>query len=599
MQFAPAGKLGLGRRHAARGRHVAEYQALFVALRRVGGQTGDEKQFDHGETSSCCDRQLSAWRVKVTPGASMPRAVMTGRTTSLKVRLGIGAAILGGLTLLAAAIFLVGMMRVADRLDAALGTEARLARYSTLSREVSTFLVIATETVQSGQPPQVRAERLEPVAATLRQTFAALRGDLERGVAAAQGLDAQSRQATQSLGLARMEALLASALAALRSDEGERAVLRAHIDTFAGRFDPLLNQAVQTEVMFRNEALAGIDRLRRDLSVAAVIIGGLSLPLVAAFYLLLIRPQFRRLDRLREAAREIGQENFAVALPEGEADEIGQIYAETGRMARALAQRRDEVHAEWARLNETIAARTEELRAANMRLEEVDANRRRFFADVSHELRTPLTVILTEAQIGQQQSAGETRAAFATIEARAGRLNRRIDDLLRVARSDSGQLALDPVRVPLARIAEEAVAEMRAEIDNAGMTLDPGAMPGAVVRCDPNWARQVVVGLMRNAIIHARGGGRLALRAALDGARAGLSVIDNGPGIAPEDQARVLERFARAERGRAEGFGIGLALARWVVEAEGGEMRLSSPVPRDDALGDAPGLCITVLWPQG
>ncbi|MGX0901839.1 signal transduction histidine kinase [Roseovarius sp. MBR-79] len=529
----------------------------------------------------------------------MSRAVMTGRATSLKARLGIGAAILGGLTLLAAAIFYIGLMRVADRLDAALGTEARLARYSTLSREVSTFLVIATETVQSGQPPDVRAERLEPVAATLGRTFALLRGDLERAVALAEGLDAQSRQATQSLGLARMEALLQSTLAALRSEEGDVATLRAHLDTFAGRFDPLLNQAVQAEVLFRNEALAGIDRLRRALSLAAVIIGGLSLPLVAGFYHLLIRPQFRRLDRLRAAAREIGQENFAVVLPAGEGDEIGQIYSETGRMARALALRRDEVRSEWAHLNETIAARTEALRAANTRLEEVDENRRRFFADISHELRTPLTVILTEAQIGRQQSAGEARAAFATIEARAARLNRRIDDLLRVARSDSGQLALDPVAVPLARIASEAVAEMRAEIDTAGLVLDLGPVPEGAVICDANWARQVVVGLMRNAIRHARDGGRLALRGMAEGGRAGLSVIDNGPGIAPEDQARVLERFARGERGRAEGFGIGLALARWVVEAEGGEMRLRSPVPEAEALGDAPGLCITVLWPQG
>ncbi|MFU8834557.1 MAG: ATP-binding protein [Roseovarius sp.] len=524
---------------------------------------------------------------------------MRGRATSLKARLGIGAAILGGLTLLAAAIFYIGLMRVADRLDAALGTEARLARYSTLSREVSTLLVIATETVQSGQPPPVRAERLEPVAGALAQTFTRLRGDLERGVAAADGLDAQSRQATQSLGLARMEALLHSTLGALRSDEDDPAVLRAHLDTFAGRFDPLLNQAVQTEVLFRNEALAGIDALRRGLSLTAVIIGGLSLPLVAGFYLLVIHPQFRRLDRLHEAAREIGQENFAVVLPEGEDDEIGRLYTETGRMARALAQRREEVRAEWARLNETIAARTEDLRAANTRLEEVDDNRRRFFADISHELRTPLTVILTEAQIGQQASTGDTRTAFATIEARAARLNRRIDDLLRVARSDSGQLALDPVRMPLARIAKEAVAEMRAEIDTAGLVLETGAVPEGAVICDPNWARQVVAGLMRNAITHARSGGRLALRAVVSEGRAGLSVIDNGPGIAAQDQARVLERFARGERGRAEGFGIGLALARWVVEAEGGEMRLTSPVPKDDALGDAPGLCITVLWPEG
>ena len=74
-----------------------------------------------------------------------------------------------------------------------------------------------------------------------------------------------------------------------------------------------------------------------------------------------------------------------------------------------------------------------------------------------------------EAQIGRQ--GGEGAQAFATIEARAARLNRRIDDLLRVARSETGQLALDPVAVPLERIAAEVVEEVQAEIDTAGLTL--------------------------------------------------------------------------------------------------------------------------------
>jgi len=521
-------------------------------------------------------------------------------TESLKTRLAIGAGLLGGVTLILAAVLYLGMTRVADRLDAALASETRMARYSILSREVSTFLVIATETVQTGQPAASRADRLMPVSDALARTFTALRADLQRAVAeaGALGLDAQSRHATQSLGLARMEALLNNTLSALRGPDSNRARLRAHIDRFASGFDPLLNQAVNTERMFRNEILSGIEDLRRHLSVAAIVIAVLALGLVAGFHYGLIRPQFRRLDRLRNAAQEIGQENFAVALPVERNDEIGRLYAETGRMARALAARRDAVRAEWARLNETIAQRTEALRAANARLEEIDAARRRFFADVSHELRTPLTVILMEAQIGRQGGAG-AEAAFATIEARAARLNRRIDDLLRVARSDSGQLVLDPVATPLDRIAAQVVEEVQAEAGTEGLTLDVADMPARVVTCDPNWVRQVIAGLVRNAIRHAREGGRLRLAPVTDEAHSGLSVTDNGPGIAPGDQARVFERFAQAGRARGQGFGIGLALAKWVIEAQGGDIEVQSPVPRDEALGDAPGTKISVRLPHG
>ena len=518
---------------------------------------------------------------------------------SLKARLGIGAAVLGGMALILASVLYIGMMRVSDRLEAALASETRMARYSTLSREVSTFLVIATETVQTGQPADARADRLRPVADTLSRTFGLLRADLERAVAEAHalGLDAQSRQATQSLGLARMEALLDNTMGALRGPEDDRVRLRAHIESFASAFDPILNQAVNAERVFRNEILSGIEELRQRLSLTALVAAVLTVGLVATFYLGLIRPQFRRLDRLREAAQEIGQENFAVDLPAGRNDEIGRLYAETGRMAAALAARRDAVRGEWARLNDTIAERTEALRAANTRLEEIDAARRRFFADVSHELRTPLTVILMEAQIGRQGGAGATDA-FATIEARAARLNRRIDDLLRVARSDSGQLVLDPVATPLDDIAAQVVEEVRAELATESLTLDVAEMPAETVLCDPNWLRQVVVGLVRNAVRHAGDGGRLRLAPVADADGAGLSVTDNGPGIAPDEHARIFERFAQAGRAPGQGFGIGLALAKWVIEAQGGQIDLQSPVPRESALGAAPGTKISVRMPR-
>ena len=523
---------------------------------------------------------------------------MVTRSLSLKMRLGGGAALLGAGAVLAAVLLFVGMTRVAERMDTALAAEARMARYSTLSTQVSTFLVVSTEAVQTGLPPEIRADRVTLVADNIGRTFELLQSDLQLAVAqaSAAGLDQQSRHATQSIGLARMQALLNSSLRALRSDITDADRLRAHINSFASGFDPLLNQAVNTEVLFRNEVFSGIERLRLGLSRLAIVVAVVAILAVLMFHLGLIRPQFRRLDRLRDAAVQIGAEDFAVALPSTRDDEIGQLYSETNRMAATLGARRSEIEQDRARLNEIIEQRTGELRQANARLEQTDENRRRFFADISHELRTPLTVILMEAQLGRHGGPDQA-AAFATIETRAERLNRRIDDLLRVARSDSGALALESQTVKLGMIFAQVVEEVGAECENAGMELRVGDCPDISVACDPNWARQVVVGLIRNVIRHARDGQKIALVGGEDSGFAELSVIDNGPGISAQDQARVFDRFTQGSRPDVQGFGLGLSLARWVVEAQGGEISLYSPVTRGDALGEAAGTKVCVRLP--
>ncbi|MGB0905312.1 MAG: histidine kinase dimerization/phospho-acceptor domain-containing protein, partial [Mangrovicoccus sp.] len=350
-------------------------------------------------------------------------------TLPLKAKLGIGAAALGLLALLAAWLVVGGMGQMSRHMQAVLQAESRIDRYSVLSTQIGRYLVVATEAIQTGLDESDRAARLEKLALDVTATFAQLHDDTEKAVAAAGslGLNEQSRRATISLSIARMQAQFNATHRVLQAPAQSRERLQGYIDSFAIGFDPNLNAAISEELRGRAKIRDQIDELQQRLTRWGYGVGALAIGLAVVSYLGVIRPQFRRLTQLQVASRQIGAQNFAVSLPETPRDEIGLLFAETNQMARALALRKSEVTSEWARLNETIAQRTEDLRQANAALTQQDQNRRRFFADISHELRTPLTVIMMEAQIGQAVPDPDLAAAFTTIRHRAERLNRRVD----------------------------------------------------------------------------------------------------------------------------------------------------------------------------
>jgi signal transduction histidine kinase len=252
-------------------------------------------------------------------------------------------------------------------------------------------------------------------------------------------------------------------------------------------------------------------------------------------------------------------------------DALGPLLARLRRVAARVARDR-------ARLNATVAERTRELSQANARLSRADAERRRFFADVGHELRTPLTVILGEAELGARHPDPGLRASFATIHGRALGLVRRIEDLLRIARSETGQLELDRSPADLAAIAAAAIADTAPLMARAGVAVRAEGLPPLRVTGDAEWLRQVLAGILHNAAKYAGRGATVAITGHAEGGTARLAVRDDGPGLPPERLPAAFERFDRGAGGAgAPGFGVGLALARWVVEAHGGSLRAEAP----------------------
>ena len=307
--------------------------------------------------------------------------------------------------------------------------------------------------------------------------------------------------------------------------------------------------------------------LRSRLNLYGILIAAGSVCLLIGYYFALIRPQFSRLSLLETATRQIGQENFDIDLPAARDDEIGRIVTEIEATSANLSARRDAINIDQQRLKDVIDARTIELQKANAALERRDLDRRRFFADISHEMRTPLTVILTEAELAQTSDA-QSKTAFDVIRNRVLRLNRRVDDLLRIAQSDTGHISLDKGVFSLDQAAQEAIDETETQVRRAGMKIDQN-LPRADAFGDPNWTRQIIAGLIDNAVRHS-GGDRIAVEIATAKGTSQVSVRDNGSGF--RENAVPFERFAKNET--SAGFGIGLSLAKWIVERQGGLIQI-------------------------
>jgi len=211
------------------------------------------------------------------------------------------------------------------------------------------------------------------------------------------------------------------------------------------------------------------------------------------------------------------------------------------------------------------------------RLEDAFDRQRRFTADASHELRTPLSVIRAEADLAlmRERSGVEYRATLEAIAREADRLEALTQDLLGAARVDSsgGQ---STARTDLGTIAAETVERLRFLTTPSGSTIRT-EVEAVEVAGEASALRRVVTSLVENALKHGRPQGTIDVIVRPDGDVAELIVRDNGAGFSPEALRFGLERFWRGSAARpTDGAGLGLAIARAIVEACGGTIALSN-----------------------
>jgi signal transduction histidine kinase len=217
------------------------------------------------------------------------------------------------------------------------------------------------------------------------------------------------------------------------------------------------------------------------------------------------------------------------------------------------------------------------------RLRELDRLKDDFVASVSHELRTPLTSIRGYLELLHDGEGGpltgNQREFLTVIDRNADRLLRLVGDLLDVAQIDGGQIVLERERVALAAIAEDAVEGARAVACTRGIDLISEASAAPFVHADPSRLAQVVDNLVSNALKFTPTGGTVRVRVAAEADRAVLTVSDTGMGIPKDEQARLFERFFRANAAGERaipGTGLGLWITKTIVDAHEGAIAVTS-----------------------
>ncbi|SDK59605.1 sensor histidine kinase [Billgrantia gudaonensis] len=228
----------------------------------------------------------------------------------------------------------------------------------------------------------------------------------------------------------------------------------------------------------------------------------------------------------------------------------------------------------------------EELRAANERLRELDRLKDEFVAMVSHELRTPLTSIRAFAEILRDNEAlpTEKREHFLDVVVKESqRLSRLIEEILDLARLESGRLTLNPQPLDLVELVRHSIDAVHRLQEDRGVVLEVDIEPDeAWVIGDPDRLEQVIINLLDNAGKFADDDApRVRLHLAPYKSHYRLSVEDNGPGIAPDERERVFEKFHQIQRhgdgadkvrGRPRGSGLGLPISRGIIAHLGGRL---------------------------
>lgn len=207
---------------------------------------------------------------------------------------------------------------------------------------------------------------------------------------------------------------------------------------------------------------------------------------------------------------------------------------------------------------------------------------KQFTSDVSHELRTPVAVILSQCEYASQEGtpSEELRGSIGVIGAQARKMSALISQLLTLARADSGKQKLQYELVNLSELAEIIVEEQSIAAEEKGITLLTDIQPEILLRADETMMMRLFINLISNSITYGKPGGHTLVTLSANEAEITGSVQDDGIGIPADKLDKIWQRFYQVDpartSGSSSGSGLGLSMVKWIVQAHGGRIEVSS-----------------------
>jgi signal transduction histidine kinase len=525
-QRGPLGRLvaGVGGGRSSLGAHIALFQGIIVAALVASG----------GATLFAIER-LDYY---------IDRDRYAGRQLDTMVRL---SAHMNRYSENIAELLLLGRNNMDDFSEARTGVDEGLIELQRLTEREISFV---------RDPAEAEAEQVE------QARIAQMRSLFER-------ID----HAVQRLLLLREDGRIDEAVALFRTsiEEGldaelERIIAEALAD----------EEAELRQIEARTNELEGrLTYLVAMVSGAAVIVAGLA-------GLSLARSLGRPLARVAEATRAIGDGDLSVRLAEDLPGELAELARQFNRSATRLAAEKARLLQVQAGLEAEVAGRTAELEDANGRLQRLDQMRMLFLADISHELRTPLTVLRGEAEVALRagQSTGMEREALARIADISRQMGRLVEDLLFLARAEVGAVRFEIEPLDLGAVVEAVLPEARVLARDRGIAIEALVGTGPFgIAADAGRLGQALLIVLDNAVKYADAGTRIDLTLGRDGRDAVIEVANLGPTIAAGDLPYIFSRFHRGRNQATigtEGSGLGLSIAKWILDTHRGSIALTS-----------------------
>lgn len=325
---------------------------------------------------------------------------------------------------------------------------------------------------------------------------------------------------------------------------GSGAVLRVRSDTYPVGGAPVLIRVARSEARLRHEL--GEFFIGIGLGLPAAVL----LACVGAYFLAgrALKPVSQMAARAGTITAERLEERLPIKNPDDELGRLGTVF------------------------NETLA-----------RLERSFESLRRFTADAAHELRTPLTALRSvgEVALRESQASHVDREVVGSMLEEVDRLTRLVETLLTLSRADSGRIEAKPERLNLTQFAHTMADYLSVLADEKGQRTTVEGDDAVEAWADPLVLRQAVLNVLDNAIKHGPRGAEIRLVVGEAAGCAILDIIDQGPGIETEHLQRVFDRFYRIDKARSRmtgGAGLGLSIAQWAVQVNGGTIEVDSRV---------------------